>query len=408
MAQHNLGTVVRFEVVRTISKRRFWLATLAVPIILAVVFLLVFVSGNASDESSSELKNAQFTYQYVDPAGLVDQAFVNAANGRKITDPAAGEAAVRSGEITAFFDYPADPATQPVKVYGEDKGLFANGQYSSVALAILQRSAEARVNAPELSQIIQGNVAIVTTTFKNGVEAGGFNSLIPPLIYIVIFYFVLLMLGNLMLNSTLEEKENRVTEMILTTIKPTSLIVGKIISLFIIGIVQMLVFAVPVVVGYLFFREQLNFPGLDLSGLVFDPQAMIVGALVLIGGFALFTATLVALGAVMPTAKDAGPIFGAMMALIFVPFYVLPLTISNPDALIVQIFSYFPYSAPITALLRNAFGTLKLWQAIIIIVTLFVLSAIILRLAVRLFQYGSIEYSRRVNVREVLTRKAHD
>ena len=264
------------------------------------------------------------------------------------------------------------------------------------------------MNAPELSQIIQGNVATVTTTFKNGVEAGGFNSLIPPLIYIVIFYFVLLMLGNLMLNSTLEEKENRVTEMILTTIKPTSLIVGKIISLFIIGIVQMLVFAVPVVVGYLFFREQLNFPGLDLSGLVFDPQAMIVGALVLIGGFALFTATLVALGAVMPTAKDAGPIFGAMMALIFVPFYVLPLTISNPDALIVQIFSYFPYSAPITALLRNAFGTLKSWQAIIIIVTLFVLSAIILRLAVRLFQYGSIEYSRRVNVREVLTRKAHD
>jgi ABC-2 type transport system permease protein len=205
-----------------------------------------------------------------------------------------------------------------------------------------------------------------------------------------------------MLSSTLEEKENRVTEMILTTINPTSLILGKVLSLFMVGIVQMLVFALPFVIGYAFFRNQLNIPNLDLAALQFDPQTMIVGALILLGGFSLFTGTLVALGAVMPTAKDAGPIFGALMALIFIPFYTVSLIVSDPNALIVQVFSFFPYSAPVTALLRNAFGTLPLWQAIIIIVELFVLSAIVLRLAVRLFRYGSIEYSRKVSVRDVL------
>ncbi|HRN19058.1 MAG TPA: ABC transporter permease [Trueperaceae bacterium] len=119
----------------------------------------------------------------------------------------------------------------------------------------------------------------------------------------------------------------------------------------------------------------------------------------------MFTATLVALGAAMPTAKDAGPIFGAMMALIFIPFYILPLTIGDPNALIVEVFSYFPYSAPVTALLRNAFGTLPLWQAILIIAILFGLAALVLRLAVKLFQYGSIECSRKVNVRDVLLGK---
>jgi ABC-2 type transport system permease protein len=236
--------------------------------------------------------------------------------------------------------------------------------------------------------------------------AGGFNAVIPALLFLAIFYIVILLLGNQMLNSTLEEKENRVTEMILTTINPTSLILGKVISLFMIGIVQMLVFALPTVLAYFFFRSQLNIPDLDLASFVFDPQQMIVGALILLGGFSLFTGTLVALGAVMPTAKDAGPIFGALMVLIFVPFYTITLIISDPNATIVQIFTYFPYSAPVTALLRNAFGTLPLWQAVIIIVELFVLSAIVLRIAVRLFRYGSIEYTNKVKIRDVLGRRA--
>ena len=235
--------------------------------------------------------------------------------------------------------------------------------------------------------------------------SGGFNAVVPALFFLVIFYIVILLLGNQMLNSTLEEKENRVTEMILTTINPTSLIIGKVISLFMIGIVQMLVFAMPTVLAYVFFRQQLNIPELDLSQFVFDPQTMIVGALILLGGFSLFTGTLVALGAVMPTAKDAGPIFGALMILIFIPFYTVTLVVSDPNAFIVQVFTFFPYSAPVTALLRNAFGTLPLWQAIIVIVELFVLSAIVLRLAVRLFRYGSIEYTRKVSIRDVLARR---
>jgi ABC-2 type transport system permease protein len=221
----------------------------------------------------------------------------------------------------------------------------------------------------------------------------------------VIFYMVILLLGNQMLNSTLEEKENRVTEMILTTINPTSLILGKVISLLLLGVVQIVAFALPMVAGYVFFRERLNLPDFDLSALVFDPQQMIIGGLILFGGFALFTGTLVALGAIMPTVKDAGPIYAALMVLIFVPFYVVTLVVSDPNAWIVQLFTYFPYSAPVTALLRNAFGVLPLWQAIIIIVELWALAGVVLRVAVQVFRYGSIEYTRKVSLRNVLRRR---
>ncbi len=405
MARHNLGTVVRFEFIRTIAKRRFWVATLFVPVLLIFVFVLVFVSNSSTRTSAEAQKNAHFSFQYTDASGLVNPAIVQSLGGTLAHSEEAGIAAVKSGEVDAYFAYPADPATQTIRVYGQDNGLFANGKYSSVAESILQSSVEQKVDSPQTTAILKGSVNSTTTTFKDGSVSGGFNAVVPALFFLVIFYIVILLLGNQMLNSTLEEKENRVTEMILTTINPTSLIIGKIVSLFMIGLVQMLVFAVPTVLAYLFFRQQLSIPELDLSQFVFDPQTMIIGVLILLGGFSLFTGTLVALGAVMPTAKDAGPIFGALMILIFIPFYTVTLVVSDPNAFIVQVFTFFPYSAPVTALLRNAFGTLPLWQAIFVIVELFVLSAIVLRLAVRLFRYGSIEYTRKVSIRDVLSRR---
>ncbi|WP_233200496.1 ABC transporter permease [Cryobacterium sp. M15] len=202
---------------------------------------------------------------------------------------------------------------------------------------------------------------MTTTTFTDGEETAGFMGIIPPLIFVVIFFLVFMLLSNQMLISTLEEKENRVTEMILTTLNSTALISGKIISLFIVGFVQVLVFLVPVLVAYVFFRTSLNLPEIDLSSFTFNPVQMIIGALLALSGFALFTGTLVAIGAVMPTAKDAGSWFSALIVLMIVPLYSLSLVLSDPNNPVVQVFTYFPYSAPITAMLRNAFGSLAGW-----------------------------------------------
>lgn len=208
---------------------------------------------------------------------------------------------------------------------GQTRVFSATVSTPPFAQSILQASVEQKINARQSTAIIQGNVNTDTTTFKNGTVSGGFNAVLPALLFLALFYVAILLLGNQMLSSTLEEKENRVTEMILTTINPTSLILRKVVSLFMVGLVQMLVFAIPTILGYLFFRDQLNIPDFNLSALVFDPQQMIIGALILLGGFSLFTGTLVALGAVMPAAKDAGPIFGALMVLIFIPFYTVSL-----------------------------------------------------------------------------------
>ncbi len=406
MARHNLSTVIGFEFRRTITKRRFWAVTLIIPILVFGLGGLIIASNVSTAKTADQQKNARFEFLYSDSSGLVDAALAKQYGGTEIGSDAEGVEEVQVGGTPAYFAYPSDPATQTIRVYGEDSGVFQNSKYSAVAESLLSASVQKKVADPTTVAVLRGDVKTNTTTFLNGKVAPGFEAILPALLFLAAFFVVIVFLGNQMLNSTLEEKENRVTEMILTTINPTNLLLGKVISLFAIGIIQLAVFALPMLVGYLFFRNQLQLPDFDLSGLVFDPQKMIVGALILIGGFALFTGTLVAVGAVMPTAKDAAPVFSVVIFAVVIPLYASGFAISSPQSPIVQLLAFFPYTAPITALILNAFGSLPLWQAIVIIVELFVLSVVVLRIAVRLFRYGSIEYSSKVKVRDVLGRRS--
>ncbi|PYI67875.1 sodium transporter [Arthrobacter livingstonensis] len=405
MARHNLGTVVQFEFTRTVKKRRFWIATLAIPILLAIVFGLVFASSSNTQSLSEAQKNNQLAFTYTDASALVDPAVAKALGGTVESDPGTAVERVRTGKLNAYFAYPASLQKEPVKVFGTDQGIFKNGSYDAVAKQVVILSAQEKAGSAELSAAIQGNFNTQSQTFKNGKVSGGLETVVPPLLFLVLFYVVIILLANQMLASTLEEKENRVTEMILTTLNPTTLVVGKVISLFLVGALQAVVFAAPMVIGYVFFHDQLAMPNFDLSNLQFQFWPMLVGALLFVGGFILFTGVLVGIGAVMPTAKDASAVFAPVMIMMFIPFYIVSMVVSDPGNLIVQIFTFFPFTAPITAMLRNGFGSLSGVSAAVVIAELFVFGVLALRVAVHLFRYGSIEYSRKLSLRTAFARK---
>jgi ABC-2 type transport system permease protein len=399
VAAHNLHTVIGFEFSRIIKKRNFWVTTLAIPVAIGILFGLVFISGQSSDSTADAQKNAHLAFKYSDASGLVTDAVAAPFGGTRTTDGNGAVDAVRAGTLTVYFAFPADPSTQPVRVYGTDKGIFQNGIYDAVAREVLVSAVGQKIGSPQLTAVAQGTVRVKALTYRQGQLSNGIGEVIPPLAFLVIFYLSIFLLGNQMLSSTLEEKENRVTEMILTTLDPTTLVIGKVLALFMVGIVQMLTFALPVIIGYLFFRTNLNLPDVDLPHLTLQPGPMIIGLLLLAGGFLLFTGTLVAIGAVVPTVKEAGTAFGSLTMVLFLPFLVAAQVVSDPGSPIVQVFTYFPFTAPVTAMLRNGLGSLSPLESGLVIVELFIFGLIALRLAVHLFRYGSLEYSRRLSIR---------
>jgi ABC-2 type transport system permease protein len=154
----------------------------------------------------------------------------------------------------------------------------------------------------------------------------------------------------------------------------------------------------------IFFKDSLSLPGFDLSMLVFKPLPMIIGALLLIGGFFMFAAGCAAVGAATPTAKEASGFFSVVMIMMIIPIYVFMTIITSPESPIVQVLTYFPFTAPITAMIRNSVGNLPNWQAAVVIADILVFSALGLALAARIFKYVAIEYSKTVSLKTVLGR----
>jgi ABC-2 type transport system permease protein len=242
-------------------------------------------------------------------------------------------------------------------------------------------------------------------TYRNGTPYDSTRQMILPGIFLALFYFLIAFFGNQMLTSTTEEKENRVIEMILTTIEARTLIVGKIISLVILAIFQAAIIIVPAIAGYLLFHNHLHLPALDLSSLPVNWPRIGAGFGIFVLGFVMFTGLLVLIGASVPTAKEASQFFGMIMLLIFGPLYAASLFISSPNSGIVRFLSFFPLTAPIPLLLRNAVGNLAPWEIAVALPMLAITAIIMLALAVRVFRYGVLEYSRKLSFKEILSRK---
>ena len=402
---HNLGTVYRFEVARTLKKKSFWILALGFPVIIAVIFAIIYFSNRTTSDIESKLKDQTFSIQYTDESGLIRPSIAKEAKAREIVDKNAGIQAVKSGSLDAYFYYPKDITKQKPEVYGKDVGLFDNGRYESVAQALLQQSVGDDVSG-SVKLVLGGKMSFASTTYRDGQEYNGFMQLIAPGAFLLLFYFIIAFFGNQMLTSTTEEKENRVIEMILTTIRADTLILGKILSIFTLVIIQLVTIVLPVLVLYFSFGDRLHLPNIDLANISFDAVRMTVGAIIFALSLALFTGLLVAIGAATPTAKEAGGFFGMTMILIFGPLYALSLFVSAPHSPIVEFLTLFPFTAPIPLLLRNAVGNLSTLEVVLGISILFVTAALVFMLAVRLFRFGALEYSRKLSLKEVFTRKA--
>ena len=149
----NVGTVVSFEVARTLSKPRFWVVTLLIPVLIGAIIGLETWSNSSTQSSVDQQATAKITFEYADASGIVVPAIAQAAGGKVQTDPAQGLADVQSGAVDAFIQYPADPTKQAVAIAAKDVGLFANQRYDAVAKTVLRASAAQAIGDPALAAL---------------------------------------------------------------------------------------------------------------------------------------------------------------------------------------------------------------------------------------------------------------
>jgi ABC-2 type transport system permease protein len=402
----NLGIVVKFEITRTLKKPSFWVAALLAPIGLVAYILFAGMNGyNASKIAEEGSQTDNLKLALLDEAKVTNPELVKKAGLKQVANKNQAIEQVKNGQLNVFYYIPADFAKKPaVSMYTQTDENTLFSDYSTTLRAVLQQSIEVKASPAELV-ILNGAYTFNTTAFENGEERNRIGEMIIPIIALAIFYILICIFGNRLMMSTLEEKENRISEMILTSVGGKALIIGKIISLIALGFLQITILAIPAIIGLLN-AKNVSFGGINLADIlptvVLNPYTIIVSLLLLVFSYILFTGLNVTVGSLVPNAREASGFVSVIMILVIMPIFFVSSFISpTPDATTYAL-SYFPLSAPVALLMRNAFGTLPPVEAIAGIVLLVITATFMIWLAIRAFRVGTMEYQSRVSIKRLL------
>lgn len=379
--------VARFEIMRQLKKPAFWAATLLIPLLIGGIYLISFISSQSVEQNPTIDENTKIAI--TDAAGILPSDAPYVING----DKEIGVEMVKNGEVDLYFYIPADfVENKKAEFYHISEGLDIFNNDGNILKGILLQNAMERVNALDGLALTGGYEIIDNKMDKNGEAANPLGKAIIPFAFGIVFFMFIALCGNRFLLNVVEEKENRISELILTSVSSKHLIVGKIIALLVLGVVQILALVVPVLI-LAFINRDNPMISMVMSTIEFDPVVIILSLLLFMVSVIFYAGTCTFVGSLVSTAKDASSFIGpAIIAMVF-PLYFMQMFMAAEPSMAVQIMTYFPFSAPIALMLRSGFGTISVAELCVGILVVAASAAIVIRLAVTSFQKNAINFS---------------
>lgn len=227
---------------------------------------------------------------------------------------------------------------------------------------------------------------------SQGLDVG---PIMVSVIFIIVIYFMIFASGTMLLQSALQERRDRMAEVILSSINASSLMQGKIIGHFFLAIIQLCFWALLAIPAVIYF---LDFPLWEAISQTNTPLLLFFGLF----GYLMYAALFVGLGATMEDLQSAGNSQGIVIMLPMLAFIFIGPVISNPDGTIAQFASYLPFSSPLIMVIRNAFTQVPWWQILISGALLLITTLILTRLAAKIFRVGMLMYGKNATPREIL------
>jgi ABC-2 type transport system permease protein len=249
--------------------------------------------------------------------------------------------------------------------------------------------------APSLMKKLVANIDIKSIKLSQKgeeKESGFIETFFSAYIVIMMMFFLVLTSGQLLIRSVVEEKSNRVIEVLLSSCSAQDLMTGKILGLSGLGILQMLIWAT------MGLAISLQFRGLTIIA----PENLLVSLAYLVFGFLLYAGIFVAVGSPVTTEQEAQQLTGYVTMFLIAPIiFVLPV-MQNPDSLMVRILSYVPLLTPTLMVLRIAIQMPPWYEILGTIGLLAVSSLFMMWVAGKIFRTAILVYGKRPTIPELI------
>lgn len=378
--------VAKFEIMRQLKKPAFWAATLLIPLLMGGIYFISFISSQNVDQNPALDENTKVAI--TDDAGVFSSQAPFIING----DKEYGKEMVTKGEVDLYFYIPKDfLETKKAEFYHISEGLEMFNFDANILKSLMAQDAATRV-APSDILALNGQFEIEDNKLaKDGSNSNALGKAIIPFFIGILFFMFICLCGNRFLLCVVEEKENRISEMILTAVSPKHLIVGKIIAMLVLGMIQILAITIPVVL-LVFANRDSQMISQILAMIEVDPVAITLSILLFIVSSIFYAGTCTFVGSLVSTAKDASSFIGPAIIAMVLPLYCMQMFMMTEPNFVVQFFTYFPPSAPVALMLRQGFGTITTLEYYIGLAVVFVAAVVMIRLAVVTFQKNAINF----------------
>lgn len=433
MAKSKIGIVIEREYLERVKKKSFIFTTILMPVLMLVLMALPAMLVAFVDKSETTILVVDNSNSVADK--LVSSDEVKFVKAEDITV----DSALRRTEIGAVLLIPSniyDAKRATLKLYTNGPtSIITDSEITGQVNKIVENERLRHYEIADLDKImaeVESNVALSTVRNDSEEEEEALSSGISYAIGIgmsFVLYMFLLIYGQMVMTSIIEEKGNRVLEVVVTSVKPAQLMMGKIIGVALVAVTQMILWGVLLAAMSAYLLPALlpadamadiaavqagNFEGVSDTESIELIQAMasltqvgnilsLVGlmTLFLIFGFLIYSSIFAAVGSAVDNIQDASQLTSfAVFPIIFGLIFAM-VAAADPMGDVAFWASIFPLTSPMVMVARIPFGipAWEIWLSLGLLVVGFVAMVWI---AGKIYRVGIFMYGKKPSVKEVV------
>lgn len=431
----NIGLIIMREFKERVYKKSFILTTLLMPLFFALISVaptLIMLYAKGETKSISVIDNSGVIAHKLTNNDEVE--FVIIPDGDLQQELKSSLEKDEFGVLYIGEDIVTNPSN--IQLYtNSSSSMMIEENISNQVEDIVEQERLKEYNLENLREILDKvEVSISLSTFRNGDEQSGVTSSAASsfvgIILGFVLYFFLMIYGSMVMQSIVEEKSSRILEVLVSTVRPFDMMMGKILGVAAVAVTQIVFWGVLIVAitsllvpaimpdDILASVEAVK-GGADVMAMASNGVdvelvsamasmtntgyiAKIVGLLVLfmVGGFLLYAAMYAAVGASVDQVQDAQQLTTPIMLPIILAFIILTTVMNDPNSPLIVWCSMIPFTSPIVMMGRIPSG-IPTWEIVLSLVLLYTTFIMMVWLAGKIYRVGIFMHGKKPSFKDL-------
>lgn len=263
-----------------------------------------------------------------------------------------------------------------------------------------QRLVEAKVGAETRRELFKRVELQAVKIGAGGGERDSGERFVLVFVVGFIMYLAILMYGQVVLGAVIEEKETRIAEILFSSVKPFTLMMGKLVGVSLVALTQLCIWGAAFAAFAIYGVSVLVARGVPAKMPSIPFSHYIYFALFFLLGYFIYATIYALVGSMVTTAQEGGQLAMPIILILIVSFYLFLPVSRSPDSAFSFWVSMLPFSAPVAMLVRIVTQTPPFWQIALSLVIGFSTVLFIMWFASRVYRVGMLMYGKRVSLPE--------